>query len=256
MYLISPYRQPKNVIKEITSNVLTSPGDSLSSTIQISEPKLHYLEIPAQFTGGTITITKNPCIEMRYFLSKSRNVLVSQRNGIGGFFEIRFQNDEHDYLKTKAKMDQVMLSPGNTFDITSDLSSLKGRFGSETNNYLYFFCPFLKVEAEDYEFEIEVNLNKNPVELRSKQELDEVVLAINQGKEPPKEQKVQSLDERIKEIVSEIKGDGNAKGINERMVNSPEKYYEVSLREITINVHGEQTSDVKKVSFYYYSLNK
>jgi hypothetical protein len=232
--------------------VLTAPGEVLTSNVQVTEPKLHYLELPGQFTGGTIIIKKNPCIELRYFFSKSSDVSITQRDGIGGFFEIRFQNDEHDYLKTKAKMDQNLMTPGASIDITSDLSNLRGRFGSETMNYLYFFCPFLKVEAEDFELEIQIDLNKNPVELKSKEELEEAALAVNQGKEIPKKQEVPSLDSRIKEIVNEIKGDGSASGVKERMEGAVDRYYEVSLREINIDVYGEQGSDVQKVGIHVY----
>ena len=214
--------------------MLSSPGDILTETVKVPEPKLHFLEIPAQFTGGTITFKKNPCIELRMFLSKSNAVMISQRSGIGGFFEIRFRNEQHDYWKTKAKMDQSTMTAGANVDITESLTHLKSRFGAETMNYLYFFCPFLKVGAEDFELELQVDLNKNPVELKDKEELDAQVMAINEGKEVPKKKEILPLQSRIEEIIMAVKGDGSAGGIKERL-------------DINISVHGEQTSDVKKV---------
>jgi hypothetical protein len=227
--------------------MLSAPGDSLSETVTIPGLKLHSLEISQTFTGGTITIKKNNCLELRYFLSKTNDVVLSQRDGIGGFFEIRFQNEQHDYWKTKAKLDQSTVADGSIVDITKDLSHLRGRFGVETKNYLYLFCPFIKVGAEDADFELQIDLNKNPVELEDKSVLENEVFAINQGKEVSEEQSVKSPQDKIKDIINEVKGDGVSLGVKERMENAVSKYYEVSLHEIDVSLGGENDNDVKKV---------
>ena len=247
LYLISPYREPKNEMKDPSSSLLNSPSDLLTETVSVPQLKLHYLEIPGQFTGGTVTFQKNPCLELRYFFSKSNNVVISKRDGIGGFYEIRFQDEKHDYLKNKAKMDQTSFGVGATIDITKELTDFKGRFDETSTNYMYFFCPFVQVGAEETDFEVLMNLNKNPVEVRPKEEIDREVDAINKGEEVVKAPNLESLEEKIRNILSEIKGDGATANVKKRMEEAPQNYFEISSREINVSVHGEQSTDVKIV---------
>ena len=254
--MIAPYREPKNEFLAPSNSIITSSEELLSKNINISQLKLHSIKIPADFTGGIVKIIKNNCLELRYFLSKSDDVMLTLRDGIGGFYEIGFKNEEHDYWKSKAKLDQSLVSNGSEVDITESLTHLRGRFGDQTDNNLYFFCPFVKVGAENTEFEIEINLNKNPVELDEKENLDNEVFGINSGAEEAPSNEVATMEDRVKDIIKEIKGDGSTEGIKTRMEEAPENYYEVSLREIDVFFDDRKSTDVKKVYFLNYTNKK
>lgn len=226
--------------------MLTSPTETLVQTVEMGQLKLHALDLPAQFTGGTITIQKNDCIELRYFLSKSNDVLINLRDGIGGFYELTFQNNQHDYWKSKAKMDQNLLAQGAVVDLTEQLSHLRGRFGDNSRNYLYFFCPFIKVGVDEPGVTVDINLNKNPVELRPKEELNDEVWNMNHDLDPPKKPGVRSLNDVMQNIIQEIKGDGTSSGVKTRLEESDSNYFEVSLKEIDL-IFQEDESDVKRV---------
>lgn len=220
-------------------------------TVTVSQLKLHSFELPEDFTGGTVLFKKTNCLELRYFFSKTNDVMLSLREGIGGFYEIRFQNEKHDYWKSKATLDQKTVSLGSELDFTKSLTHFQGRFGKETKNYLYFFCPFIKVGVEETEFEIEIKMNKNPTELKEKSVLDQEVFDINSGKEVSSENKSTTLESKIEDILKEIKGDGTRDGIKTRMEESPQNYFEISFREINVSLDGEQSSDVKKVKINF-----
>lgn len=224
--------------------MLVSPSETLSEAVEVPQLKLHSLEIPAKFTGGSVVITKNQCLELRYFFSKSGDVQLNWREGIGGFYELHFQNERHDYWKPKAKMDQGGLAPGALVDLAAALSHIRGRFGADTNTFLYFFCPFVKVGVEDTRFALQINLNSNPVELKAKAVLDDEAWAANHGqaRSPGKH----SFADRARDIVAAVKGDGASAGVKARMEESAAKYFEVANQQITLGFE-EKAADVKRV---------
>jgi hypothetical protein len=250
LYLIAPYREPLNKYKEPSGTILSSPGENLSQTENIPELKLHYFDLPATFTGGEILIQKNNCLELRYFFSKQNNVVLNWRDGIGGFYELMFLNNEHDYTKSKSKQDQSKFVEGATLNITQDLIDIQSRFGNTTNNYLYFFCPFVKVGSDSAEFEVQVILNKNPTELKDKDELEDKIVRENEGDttSAPPNQGNQTPEQKIIDIIKQVKGDGQVEGVKKRMQESPSKYYEVIQRDVSVDVWAKESSDVKTVS--------
>lgn len=250
LYLISPYREPLNKMSDVSNTILSSPGDNLSSTITVSDHKLHYLDIPSSFTGGEVLIKLNNCLELRYFFSKTNDVLLNHRDGIGGFFELMFMNDQHDYSKEKAKQTHSILSNGATLNITEDLTDLRSRFPGQTNNYLYFFCPFIKEGVDSADFEIQIILNKNPVELKDAEQLEQELIAENTGETSTNNNTLvanRTLEQRIMDIIREVKGDGQAAGVRTRMEESPDKYFEVIERNGSVDLWTKGGSDVKKV---------
>lgn len=249
MYLVAPYREPLNQMTDITNTILSSPGDNLSQTVTVPNLKLHYLDIPAAFTGGEILIKANNCLELRYFLSKSSSVLLNHREGIGGFFELMFLNDQHNYSRASAQQNQVGFSVGASLNITEDLTNLKSRFGAVTNNYLYFFCPFLKEGSENSTFEVQVILNKNPVELKDGAQLEDAIIKENTGGDSSSNSLVanRTIEQRVQDIIREVKGDGQAAGVRQRMEESPQKYFEVIQRNASVELWSKNGADVKKV---------
>lgn len=257
MYLIAPYREPLNKYKEPTGTILSSPGDNLSQNESIPELKLHYFDFPASFTGGEVIIQKNNCLELRYFFSKQNNVVLNWRDGIGGFYELMFLNNEHDYTKNKSKQDQSKLVEGSTLNITQDLIDLQSRFGNNTNNYLYFFCPFIKVGAESAQFEVQLILNKNPTELKNREELEEQIIRENEGGDTniTPISGNQTPEQKVIDIIKQVKGDGQIEGVKKRMEESPGKYYEVIQRDVLINVWQKDSADVKTVNIYIWLIS-
>jgi hypothetical protein len=144
-------------------------------------------------------------------------------------------------------------------NITEDLINLQSRFGNTTNNYLYFFCPFIKVGAESAEFEVQVILNKNPTELKDKDDLENNIVKENEGEstEPSVNTGNQTPGQRMIDIIKQVKGDGVISGVRTRMEESPSKYYEVIQRDASVQLWDKESSDVKtviQIYFYFFLL--
>ena len=190
-------------------------------------------------------------------MSKTNDIGLSLRDGIGGFYELMFYNDKHDYWKSKAKQNQSLFSKGASIKLTEGLTHLKTRFGDQTNNFIYFFCPFINTNAQSAEFEIQFILNKNPVTLEDKSTLDQEVFNNNSGQitsgTSSGSNDISTILTRARDIITEVKGDGNISGIKKRMEESPGKYYEVLERNIKVDL-WDQTSktDVKKVEVLFF----
>ena len=197
---------------------------------------------------------------MRYFMSKTSDVKINWREAIGGFYELMFLNDQNDYWKTKAKQNQSQFYNAATIPLTQDLTHLKSRFGDNTNNFIYFFCPFINPDAQSAEFEIQFILNKNPIELKNKDILDNEVYLYNTGQATPDSQNgsstqnpfnsdVKSMSQKAVDIIKEVKGDENVEGVRKRMEEAPEKYFEVIQRDVKADLWNKKSADVKNVNF-------
>lgn len=249
LYLVAPYRNNLNKMKPPTGSILSSPNDQLSHIETIPEIKLHHFALPGGFTGGKISILKNPCLELRYFFSKTNDVVLNWRDGIGGFFEIMFLNGQHNYTRNNAKQDQSRFTPGASFEITSELTDMRSLFGDQTTTYLYMFCPFLKADATSAEFELQVILDKQQVPLKDKNKLEmEMENINNNSSQISASNPVRvSLSQKVVNIIEQVKGDGNVDGVRKRMENSPQTYSEVIQRDVFVDLWHKNAAKVKTV---------
>lgn len=232
---MTSYKSKNNQYLNISSKIPSSPGDLIQDTISLTELKLHSLEIPIGITGGTFSIKKSNCLELKYFLSKSKDIGVNWRDGIGGFYEIKFMNEKNNYSEETLKKSTPEID--FPIDISNDLNFFRAKFGESTRNYLYFFCPFSNEDAVTQAFEYEVNLNKNPVVLPDKCELDPT--SCTTGKTSS-----QTLDE----ILTKVKGDKVIGGVQTRLNSSSSDYFEVTQKTVFTGFLNEENPKVQKVS--------
>lgn len=249
LYLVAPYRNPLNRMKQPGGSILSSPSDQLSHTETIPELKLHYFAIPSGFTGGRVSLLKNPCSELRYFFSKTSDVVLNWRDGIGGFYELMFLNGQHNYTRQSAQQDQSGFAPGASFDITAELTDMRSLYGDQTTTYMYLFCPFIAADASSAEFELQVILDKQPVALKDKDKLELDQANDNLGPESPLPAAPVrvSLSQRVVDIIKQVKGEGNPDLVRKRMEESPSTYFEVIQRDLSVDLWSEDAADVKRV---------
>lgn len=247
LYLISPYRNALNAMRAPGGVMLNSAGDQLSQEESVPALKLHYFGLPAGFTGGELQILANPCLELRVFFSKSSDVVLNWRDGIGGFFELLFLSGQHDYARSSAGQDQASFAPGASVNLTPALSDMRSRFGGQTTTFLYVFCPFLKADAASAEFRARLVLNKNPVELKDPALLEAAIVSDNEGSAGDSAPVKATFQSRIENIVAQVRGEGSPALVRKRMEEAPAKYYEVVRRDASVDLWGADSADVKKV---------
>ena len=199
----------------------------------VDKLKLHYTLLPKSYTGGAVKIIKNNCLELRMFFSKTNDISLLRRDAIGGFFDLTFLNEQHDYTDSKAFQDQTKFSVGSNIDFTQDLFNIRKLHGDTSIDYLVFFCPFLDPANQDLSFAFETTLVKTSSQI---------------GTTPSVEQyKLVSRINRITEIFEEVKGyDGVVSNVLTRIKESSQNYYEISERKVNSGFDLEDQPDVKQ----------
>ena len=220
-----------------------------------SEFRLIAYEIANGTTGGTVEIQENNCQVLRYFLSATNDVELNHRPAIGGFYDLQFQNNRHNFTIKTNSMSENDLEAGKTIDLTQDITDFKTLHDVNQKFYVYFFCPFLKVGSQTGQFKVKWGLNNNElnesqVNIKTKERLQNELVQINSGKEvtatstpdtPP------TLKEKWDAILAEVKSGNTSANRLSRMTESPDKYYSVIRRTINLKVGTSDAPNVEKV---------
>lgn len=182
------------------------------------------------------------CLELRYFFSKTKDLIINWHESFGGMYTLGFMEGAHNYNAAKAEMSQKSLLNGDTIDITPELSQFRADAGAADTNYLYFFCPYADPDIKNLGFEYEIKLNKNVVTLPApsgKNSTGEVVVpqALNEY-------------ERIQQIIGELKKDNNASSIQDKVIGANMKYSEVMKLEIKTDFGEKDSPDIIKVKHF------
>lgn len=182
------------------------------------------------------------CLELRYFFSKTKDLIINWHESFGGMYSLGFMEGAHNYNAAKAEMSQKSLLNGDTIDITPELSQFRADAGAADTNYLYFFCPYADPDIKNLAFEYEIKLNKNVVTLP----------AASGGESGETAMVPQALNEyeRIQQIIGELKKDGNASSIQDKVVDANIKYSEVMKLEIKTDFGEKDSPEIIKVGHF------
>lgn len=225
--------------------------------------KLHNFKVSKEVTGGNITFVENNSKITRYFLSKTNDVVLNNRDAIGGFYELQFQNGDHDFDANTNNADESDMATGKTVDLTQKINDFKTQFGADKDYYLYFFCPFIKEDAPSTDFKVKFDLNKDvlaegAVTPYTKQELDDKMYEANTGKKVLRKSDDKSPDttkQRWDKILAEVKSSGSVSQTQSNMSASPKNYSPIIERKLQLKVGTDNAPNVESVRIKLKSLN-
>ena len=158
---MSPYRNSSNIWVDPSVNVLNFSDGVASSENIVPNLKLKGFRIAQGTTGGTIQILENNTEVLRYFLSATQDVQLNHRPAIGGFFDLQFLNNKHNFTVKTNEMSEDDLATGKTIDLTQEITDFKTLHGVSQDFYIYFFSPFVKVGSTNTNFKVKFDLNNN-----------------------------------------------------------------------------------------------
>ena len=236
--LVTSYKQELNKGLHTSSAIVNSSDSVVEETKTVEKLKLHVVDLPAAFTGGSVEVTKLNCKELKMFMSKTNDIEINWRDGIGGFMDLQFLNHQNTYFNSSY---DKSLNANIPFDFTEDLTYLKSNFGASSRNYIYFYCPFINENNEDLSFEYKLNLNQNPVDLSNSN-------TSSNPDSPDSNVQYTTLSGKMEDIIKNVKGDGNVEKVKERMQTASNDYYEISQIIIETNLHKKETPKVQKIS--------
>lgn len=256
-YLVTPYVNDKNVWVDPGSTNLTFTNNSVSQSLELANIKLHNFKINKAVTGGTVQFEKNDCLVTRYFLSTTNDVFLNWHEDIGGFFDLRFLNNQHSFTATTNNMAASVTNTGQTVDLTQSITDFKTLFDVKNDYYIYFFCPFIKTEASDTKFKVKFELNATAVDstkiqVKTKEQLQIEMRLTNSGKQVDANSITQktepfTMKEKFDDILKQVKGDGATSGMATRMKEAPANYYSVVQRNLALKVGKTDAPNIEKV---------
>jgi hypothetical protein len=249
---VSPYRNAANTWVEPSIETLTFTDGVASSEMTVPNLKLKGYRIAQGTTGGTIEFMENNTQVLRYFLSATQDVQLNHRPAIGGFYDLQFQNNQHNFTVKTNSMEEDSMAVGKKVDLTQDITDFKTLHGITQDFYIYFFSPFVKVDSNNTNFKVKFDLNNNEINdnviaVKTKEQLEDELQQINSGQEvttttvrttPP------TLKEKWDEILAEVKGTSSTPPA---IVGSAEKYYSVIRRTLNLKVGKDDAPNVEKV---------
>lgn len=252
-FLVAPYRDQNNVFSEVVNsseNVNENKGIKVFDTPNL---KLKSYMIPRDTTGGTFEVVENNCMVPRYFLSQTDDVMINQRDAIGGFYDLRFVDKRHNFTANTNSVSNSALNTGTTVDITQEIRNFKTLHDVTDNYYIYFFCPFLKKDSESTNFKVKFNLNQNEygtnIQTPTKDELENEVISANTGESviTSTSNEVLTVKKTWDDILAEVKDSTTSNTIVTKMTESVDGYYSIIERSLDLKVGKDNAPNIEMV---------
>ena len=192
----------------------------------------------------------------RYFISQTNDVSLNKREVIGGFYELGFKNGNHDFSAETHNLSESDMATGKVVDLTQRINDFKTQFGDDKDFYIYFFCPFAKLDSESSDFKVKFDLNgealaDGAIETKTKQELEDEMHKLNTGEEILRKSASASphtTKERWDDILAEVRASGSVSTTESKMSTSPSNYYSVIERELKLKVGEDDAPNVETVN--------